>query len=73
MFLSHRDDGSLLQVVNIEQLFDPFSSTVNARLHAGEELQDQTAFLKAELNFPSGESLPRCWCDPAYRSTIAPA
>ena len=67
MFLKHCDDNSLVEVLSLRQLFDPFSATVEARLHAGEELQDPAAFNKHELSFPSGEALPRCWTTPNYR------
>jgi hypothetical protein len=67
MFLKHRsDDDSLVEVLNLEQLWDPFAASVEGRYHAGEELQDPQPFAKGELVFPSGESLPRCWVDPAY-------
>jgi hypothetical protein len=66
MFLKTRQDGSLLEVLNLVQLFDPFASSVEGRLHAGEELQDRQLFLKADLTFPSDEGLPRCWLDPHY-------
>jgi hypothetical protein len=67
MFLKIRQDGSLMEVLNLKQLFDPFASGVDGRLHAGEEVQDQEMFQKNELLFPSGEALPRCWVDAAYR------
>lgn len=67
MFLKTRQDDALMEVLNLQQLFDPFASGVEGRLHAGEELQDRASFAKAELVFPSGESLPRCWLDAAYR------
>jgi hypothetical protein len=67
MFLNHRDDNSLVEVLNLTQLFDPFSESVEVRLHAGEELQDPAPFRKVELTFPSGETLPRCWTNPTYR------
>ena len=67
MFLKTRQDGSLMEVLNLQQLFDPFASSVSGRLHAGEELQDSEAFAKGELRFPSGEALPRCWVDAGYR------
>ncbi len=60
------DDSSLVEVLNLKQLFDPFAKTVSARLHAGEELQDATDLVKSELSFPSGEKLPTCWLDPHY-------
>jgi hypothetical protein len=70
MFLKirHDDDSSLVEVLNLQQLFDPFATSVLGRLHAGEELQDPAPLTKAELNFPSGEPLPRCWLDPHYTS-----
>ena len=68
MFLTirHDDDSSLVEVLSLQQLFDPFARTVQGRLHAGEELQDPAALNKSELCFPSGEPLPRCWLDPHY-------
>jgi hypothetical protein len=70
MFLKihHDDDTSLFEVLDIKQLFDPFSTTVNGRLHCGEEMQDPETYAKADLFFPSGEALPRCWVDPHYQS-----
>ena len=71
MFLKIRhdiDDSSLVEVLNLKQLFDPFAKTVSGRLHAGEELQDAAELAKAELSFPSGEKLPLCWLDPHYCS-----
>jgi len=62
------DNGCLVEVLDLRQLFDPFASEVTARLHGGEELQDPQPFAKAELCFPSGEPLPRCWQDSRYRS-----
>ena len=47
--------------------FSTFAASVQGRLHAGEEMQDAEAFLKADLLFPSGEPLPRCWLDSAYK------
>ncbi len=67
MFLKTRQDGSLMEVMNLHQLFDPFAASVEGRLHAGEELQDREPFRKTDLLFPSGEGLPSCWVDPAYR------
>ncbi len=70
MFLRicHDDDSSLVEVLDLQQLFDPFATTVLGRLHAGEELQDPAALGKGELSFPSGEALPRCWMDPHYQT-----
>lgn len=68
MFLKHQQDGSLVEVINLIELFDPFKTSVEGRLHAGEEMQDPSAFTKAHLSFPSGEALPRCWVDPNYQA-----
>ena len=70
MFLKihHDDDSSLVEVLDLKQLFDPFAPSIPARIHGGEELQDPQSFAKADLFFPSGESLPRCWLDPHYQS-----
>lgn len=69
MFLRirHDDDSSLVEILDLQQLFDPFANSVLGRLHAGEELQDPTALGKGDLSFPSGEPLPRCWVDPHYQ------
>jgi hypothetical protein len=69
MFLSirHDDDSSLVEVLNLVQLFDPFEPRVLGRLHAGEELQDPQPWPKADLRFPSGEALPSCWLHPPRR------
>ena len=60
-------NGSLVEVLDLKGLIDPFVSAVQARIHGGEELQDAHHFEKAELSFPSGEALPRCWVDSHYR------
>lgn len=68
MFLKvrHDDDASLVEVLDLKQLFDPFATEVSGRIHAGEEMQDPQPVQKADLCFPSGEDLPRCWVDPHY-------
>ena len=69
MFLITRQDESIVEVLELQQLFNPFSQRVRGRLHAGEELQEPEAFLKRDLLFPSGEFLPRCWLNPSYRQS----
>lgn len=66
MFLRYCPDGSLMEVLQLSALMDPFVARVEGRFHAGEELQDPEAFDKQELCFPSGEPLPQCWLDPDY-------
>ena len=67
MFLKTKTDGSLVEVVRVDQLMDPFSSSLVGRMHAGEEMQDSELFDKNELAFPSGESLPICWLKANYQ------
>jgi hypothetical protein len=70
MFLLHRPTQVLVEILDLSDLFDPFDAEVLGRSHAGEELQDPALFPKAEMGFPSGESLPICWLDGNYREHL---
>lgn len=67
MYLKEKNSGDLVEVLDSAALFDPNFSQIAGRYHAGEEMQETTLFAKQELLFPSGESLPQCWLDPAYK------
>jgi hypothetical protein len=67
MFLRQKNTQKLIEVLSLTDLFNPNHSTVVGRYHAGEEMQDPEKFPKAEIEFPSGEALPRCWLDSHYR------
>jgi hypothetical protein len=67
MFLKNVNTGDLAQIIELDKLTDPNSSTVTVRYHAGEEAGDPVDVAKAELTFPSGETLPKCWMDAHYR------
>jgi hypothetical protein len=67
MYLKHQPSNDLVEVLDLKTLFDPFEAKVAGRFHAGEELQDPASFTKAELVFPSGETLPLCWTDGKYK------
>ena len=67
MYLKDKQTGDLVEILTLDDLFDPFKSTVSGRFHAGEELQEPRSFAKADLIFPSCEELPRCWTDPHYK------
>lgn len=67
MFLSQKSDGSLIEILDLKTLFNPAEAEVLGRCHSGEEMQDEEKYAKLKLNFPSGESLPRCWVDADYR------
>jgi len=67
MFLKEKSRDSLVEVLTLKELFDPFSSELIGRHQEGEDPQDPGNFKKADLCFLSGEPLPRCWVDPHYR------
>lgn len=67
MFLKQKNDDALIKVLSVEELTDPFHNEVLGCIQDGQEEQDPEPFTKSELIFPSGESLPRCWCDSHYR------
>lgn len=67
MFLKERSTGHLVEVLSLNDLFDPFRDKVAGRYNIGEELPEPTSFAKSDLEFLSGEPLPRCWVDPHYR------
>lgn len=71
MFLKDKQSGHLVEVIDLPALFDPLQPVVMGRIHAGEEMQDPADFEKADLIFPSGESLPRYWVDVHYRDAAA--
>lgn len=67
MFLQDKKSGSLVEIIEIEELFNPVSDTVRGRLQTGEEEQQPESINKKNLSFPSGEDLPVCWLDSDYR------
>lgn len=68
MYLRDKKSGDVVEVTSLDRLFDPFQGAITGRFHRGEELQEEDEFAKAELQFLSGESLPRCWVDSEYRA-----
>ena len=66
MFLKHKPTGDLVEVLTLPEMYNPCQNMIQGRFHAGEEMQDPENFPKADLIFPSGESLPQCWLDPTY-------
>ena len=69
MLLTEKATGHLVEVLKIEDLFNPYHAELKGRYNFGEEAQDPEQFDKAKLKFLSGESLPRCWLDPHYRDS----
>lgn len=67
MFLRDIKSNGLIEVLDINEVFNPFKEAVHGRTQAGEDTMDEGDFEKNMLVFPSGEPLPRCWCDSQYR------
>ena len=67
MHLTHKPSGELVEVLNLDRLFNPLQSQVCGRFLAGAKLQELAAFDKDDLLFPTGENLPRCWVSPAHK------
>lgn len=67
MFLMNKENGELLEVLDMKALIDPNLHIIKGRYHAGEEMPEPMEFHKDNLKFPSGEALPKCWLNPHYR------
>lgn len=67
MFLKHAASGNLVEVLSLNDLFNPNHPDLVGRYNVGEDLQDPEKFSKKDLIFLSGESLPKCWVDVHYR------
>ena len=67
MYMKHLPTGHMVEVMNLEALYDPFMEKITGRFHYGEEMQEPEPFEKSGLVFLSGEPLPTCWTDPHYR------
>lgn len=63
MFLKNKNNGDVVEILDIAGLTNPLHAQVAGRYHAGEELQDPENFDKSVLIFLSGESLPACWTE----------
>ena len=68
MFLQNKSSDTLIEITDLETLFNPLRNEIEGRIQEGEEEQDVETFPKQELTFASGENLPRCWIDPNYRN-----
>ena len=67
MILKHQPSSYLVEILEVKDLWNPFSDKVLGQFHAGEEMQEPELFTKSHLMFPSGEPLPICWMDAHYR------
>jgi hypothetical protein len=67
MFVKQKSSGHLIEVLEMQDLYDPSKATFKGRLNIGEDLPEPEHFDKTDTIFPSGESLPKCWVDTHYR------
>lgn len=68
MLLHDKQKDSLVEVLDLVALINPNQDKILGQVQSGQEEQDPAPSLKANLIFPSGESLPRCWVDADYRN-----
>ncbi len=66
MLLKDKTKDTLVEVLDLQALFDPNKSNVSGQIQAGQEEQNPESFKKDALKFPSGEELPQCWKDVNY-------
>lgn len=66
MLMKNLETGHLIEVEDLTDLTNPFSTTTVGRELWGQELQEPDEVSKAVLGFPSGEPIPVSWTDPNY-------
>lgn len=69
MLLHDKKKDALVEVLDLIALIDPNQSEISGQVQSGQEEQDPEPSSKADLIFPSGESLPQCWVDADYRTS----
>lgn len=69
MLLHDKQKDALVEVLGLIALINPNQSEISGQVQSGQEEQDPEPSSKADLIFPSGESLPRCWVDADYRNS----
>lgn len=67
MFLQNKQTGTLVEVLDVNKLFNPVEPAIQGKVQEGQEEQDAEPIAKENLIFPSGENLPRCWVDANYK------
>jgi hypothetical protein len=71
MLLHNKSSDTIVEIEDLEALFNPLRNEIEGRIQEGQEEQDPQPFAKQDLTFSSGENLPRCWIDPDYRKSAA--
>jgi hypothetical protein len=70
MYLKHIPSEELVEVIDLQDVVNPFSSSVLARSYKGDKQQRAERYPKGELVFPSGEALPLCWTQGTFHERI---
>lgn len=68
MLLKKQATDELVEILEISELIDPFKEKITGQIQAGQNEQSPESFVKKDLVFPSGESLPVCWLDSDYKT-----
>jgi hypothetical protein len=61
MYLKHVPTGELVEVLDLQDVVNPHTPTIRARILISDRMVRADEFHKDELSFPSGEDLPHCW------------
>jgi hypothetical protein len=67
MLLQNKENGTLVEILDIQEVISPVHAEIMIQVQSGQEEQDPEPISKQNLIFPSGESLPRCWIDADYQ------
>jgi hypothetical protein len=67
MLLQNKENGTLVEILDIQEVISPSHAEIMIQVQSGQEEQDPESISKQNLVFPSGESLPRCWIDADYQ------
>jgi hypothetical protein len=66
MYLISKENGDLVEVLDISALVDPCRDEMPGRRQLSGERQVAGVFKKAALTFRSGGALPQCWLNPEH-------
>jgi len=71
MYLKYIPTDDLVEVIDLQDVINPYATTVLARVYSDERGQRTDRYPKADLTFPSGEALPQCWTQKSFHERIA--
>jgi len=71
MYLKYIPTNDLVEVIDLQDVINPYATTVLARVYSDERGQRTDRYPKSDLTFPSGEALPQCWTERSFHDRIA--